>query len=82
MSDIVSWKTTISNPKLINMYASYVNAYADPTIDEKTRKAKFEIAESSLGRVQGARPVGKSNAKGIPDFQFSNSMLIDRKSVV
>jgi hypothetical protein len=77
MSDIVSWKTTISNPKLINLYASYVNAYADPTVDEKTRKAKFEIAESSLGRIQGARPVGKSNAKGIPDFQFSNSMLID-----
>jgi hypothetical protein len=74
MADIIGWKLEINNPKLISRYASYIAAFEK---EEPDRFKKFFALEASLGRIQGAKPVGKASAKGVPDFTFTDTSIIE-----
>jgi len=75
-NDIVAWRTIIEDKTIIQQYANYIKAYSDPTKTDIERKAIFDATESSLASIQGATSVGRSNKKGVPDFQFSDELLI------
>jgi hypothetical protein len=75
-NDIVAWRTVIEDKTIIQQYANYIKAYSDPTKTDTERKAIFDATESALASIQGATSVGKGNKKGVPDFQFSDELLI------
>lgn len=75
-NDIVAWRTIIEDKTIIQQYANYIKAYSDPTKTDTERKAIFDATESALASIQGATSVGRGNKKGVPDFQFSDELLI------